>query len=86
MNLRMDTLERFPLVWPPTCEKTQKMIFAEMRANDKNDHDAADILCDVCKSVVATHCTSGAVGDRRAIKPRRTLWLCSKGLTETEKY
>jgi hypothetical protein len=54
MNLRMDTLERFPLVWSPTCEKTQKMIFAEMRANDKNDHDAADILCDVCKSVVAT--------------------------------
>jgi hypothetical protein len=30
-----------------------EMIFAEMRATIKNDDDA-DIVCDVCKSVVAT--------------------------------
>jgi hypothetical protein len=40
----MDTLQRFPLVWCPTCEKTQKMIFDVMSAGGKNDHDAADIV------------------------------------------
>ena len=30
------------------------MIFDGMKANDKNDHDAADILCDECKSIIAT--------------------------------
>ena len=51
---RMDTLQRFPLVWCPTCEKTQKMIFDVMPAGGKNDHDAADIVCDCCKSIIAT--------------------------------
>jgi hypothetical protein len=41
----IDTLERFPLVWCDTCEKTQPMIFDVMQANDKNDQDAADIIC-----------------------------------------
>jgi hypothetical protein len=40
----MDTLQRFPLVWCPTCEKTQKMIFDLLPAGGKNDHDAADIV------------------------------------------
>jgi hypothetical protein len=50
----MDTLQRFPLVWCPTCEKTQKMIFDVLPAGAKNDHDAADIVCDNCKSIIAT--------------------------------
>jgi hypothetical protein len=41
----MDVLARFPRVWCPTCDKTQPMIFDVMKANDKNDHDAADIVC-----------------------------------------
>src|SRR5262245_21115918 len=50
----MDTLQRFPLVWCPTCEKTQKVIFDVLPARGKNDHDAADIVCDHCKSIIAT--------------------------------
>src|SRR5262245_15894897 len=42
------------LVWCPTCDKAQKMIFDVMAAGGKNDHDAADIVCDHCKSIVAT--------------------------------
>jgi len=38
----------------PTCNKTQRMIFDAMKANDKNDPDAADIICDECKSIIAT--------------------------------
>ena len=30
------------------------MIFEVMKANDKNEHDAADIVCNECKSVIAT--------------------------------
>jgi hypothetical protein len=37
----MDLLARFPRVWCPTCNQTQPMIFDVMKANDKNDHDAA---------------------------------------------
>ena len=36
------------------CGKVQPMEFATMKANDRNDHDAADILCRECKFVVAT--------------------------------
>jgi hypothetical protein len=50
----MDTLERFPLVWCDTCGKTQPIIFDVMQANEKNDHDAADIICAECKSIIAT--------------------------------
>ena len=50
----MDLLERFPRVWCATCDKVQPMIFDVMKANDKNDHDAADIVCDECKSIIAT--------------------------------
>jgi hypothetical protein len=49
-----DLKERFPRVYCPTCEKTQPMIFDVMEANEKNDHDVADILCDECKSIIAT--------------------------------
>jgi ribosomal protein S27E len=50
----MDLLARFSRVWCPTCNKMQPMIFDVMKANDKNDHDAADIVCNECKSVIAT--------------------------------
>ena len=30
------------------------MIFDVRKANDKNDHDAADIVCDECKSIIVT--------------------------------
>ena len=50
----MDVLARFSRVWCPTCNKTQPMIFDVMKANDKNDHDVADIVCDECKSIIAT--------------------------------
>jgi hypothetical protein len=50
----MDSLQRFPLVWCPSCEKTQKIIFDVLPARPKNDHDAADIVCDHCKSIIAT--------------------------------
>jgi hypothetical protein len=38
----MDVLARFSRVWCPSCNKTQPMIFDVMKANDKNDHDAAE--------------------------------------------
>jgi hypothetical protein len=48
-----DRLERFPYVWCDTCEKIQPMTFDVMPADDQNDHGAADIVCDECKSIVA---------------------------------
>jgi hypothetical protein len=30
------------------------MIVDVIKANDKNDHDAADIICADCKSIIAT--------------------------------
>jgi hypothetical protein len=38
-----------------------------MQANEKNDHDAADIICSECKSIIATlHAPSvGSTGARR---------------------
>ena len=70
----MDVLTQFPRVWCPTCNKTQQMIFDVMKANDKNDHDAADIVCDECKSIIATlHGPSAhqaGVRTKRAAKAR----------------
>jgi hypothetical protein len=70
----MDMLQRFPLVWCSTCEKPQKMIFDVMPAGGKNDHDVADIVCDECKSIIATlHAPSGqqaSARPKRAAKAR----------------
>src|SRR5262245_22080750 len=68
----MGVLARFSRVWCPTCNKTQPMIFDVMKANDKNDHDAADIVCNECKSVIATLHGPRAhrAGVRRAEKAR----------------
>ena len=38
----------------PELREVQPMVFAPMKANDLNDHDAADILCGECRFVVAT--------------------------------
>jgi hypothetical protein len=40
------------------------MIFDVMKANDKNDHDAADIVCAECKSIIATLHGPTAAGAR----------------------
>jgi hypothetical protein len=40
------------------------MIFDVMKANDKNDHDAADIVCAQCKSIIATLDGPTAAGAR----------------------
>ena len=65
----MDMLERFPLVWCPTCEKTQKIIFDVMPAGGEYDHDAADIVCDHCKSIIAT--LHGPRGQQASVRPKR---------------
>jgi hypothetical protein len=70
----MDTLQRFPLAWCPTCEKTQKIIFDVMPAGGKNDHDAAGIVCDHCKSIIATlhapRAKNASARPKRAAKAR----------------
>jgi hypothetical protein len=50
----MDLLERFPSAWCDTCRKVQPVILGVMEADDKNDHDAADIVCEECKSILVT--------------------------------
>jgi hypothetical protein len=40
------------------------MIFDVMKATDKNDHDAADIVCAKCKSIIATLHAPSAAGAR----------------------
>ena len=49
-------------VWCPKCGKVQPMEMATMKADDRCDHDAADILCGACKFVVATLHADGRVG------------------------
>src|SRR5262249_54327752 len=50
----MDVLAQFSRVWCPTCNKTQPMIFDVIKANHKDDHHTAHIVCNECKSVIAT--------------------------------
>src|SRR5262245_65742167 len=68
-TIARDLRERFPRVWCPTCNKTQPMIFDVVKANDKNEHDAADIVCGECKSIIATlHAPSVR---RTGVRPKR---------------
>ena len=60
----MDRLDHFPLIWCPTCNKVQRLIFDVLKANDKNEHDAADIVCGECKSTPLT----GPLINARAIE------------------
>ena len=50
----MDLLERFPRAWCDTCEKVRPIVLDVMKANEKNDHDAAGIVCEECKSILVT--------------------------------
>jgi hypothetical protein len=70
----MDTLQRFPLVWCPTCERRRKLSLTCCPQGGQNDHDAADIVCDHCKSIVATlhapKVQQASVRPKRAAKAR----------------
>ena len=75
----MDVLKRFPRVWCPACDKTQPMIFDVIKANDKNDHDAADIVCADCKSIIATlHAPSTHRAGVRTEKAAKALEMAGK--------
>ena len=65
----METLERLPRVWCDTCQKIQPMVFDVMPANNKNPHDAADIICAECKSIIAT--LHGPRGQQASVRPKR---------------
>ena len=50
----MELLERLPGAWCDTCQKVQPVILDVMEANEKNDHEVADIVCDECRSILIT--------------------------------
>ena len=50
----MDLLERFPRAWCDTCETVRPIVLDMMKAKEKHDHDAADIVCEECKSILVT--------------------------------
>ena len=57
----MDLLERFPRAWCDTCETVRPIVLDMMKAKEKHDHDAADIVCEECKSILVTlHASSAA--------------------------
>jgi hypothetical protein len=57
----MDLLERFPRAWCDTCETVRPIVLDVMKAKEKHDHDAADIVCEECKSILVTlHAPSAA--------------------------
>jgi len=82
----MDRLDHFPRVWCPTCNKVQPLIFDVLKANDKNEHDAADIICAECKSIIATlhapDARRAACATRRSRKRQRF----APQLVETPRY
>jgi hypothetical protein len=45
------------------------MIFDVVKANDKNNHDAADIICEECKSIIAT--LHGPSAHRPGVRTKR---------------
>jgi hypothetical protein len=68
----MDTLERFPRAWCDTCGKVRSVTLDVMPADEKNPHDAADIVCHECKSIIATlhapEAKQTGAGPKRAAK------------------
>lgn len=77
----MDRLERFSLVWCPTCEKTQKMIFEVLQASGPNGRDAAHIVCAHCKSIVATlHAASARHADARPKRARKAREIADRAI------
>mgnify|MGYP001601657074 CR=1 FL=1 len=49
-----ESLSAFPKVWCSNCGETRPTVVDMMKADSKNDHDAADILCGECHFIVAT--------------------------------
>ena len=47
-------LSRYPLIFCPLCRKQWPVRVAEMAADDRNDHDAVDLMCSNCDLVIAT--------------------------------
>ena len=43
-----------PRIYCDLCDKSQPYIFDFMPADELNDHDSEDIVCDVCHLVIAT--------------------------------
>ena len=44
-----------------TCETVRPIVLDMMKAKEKHDHDAADIVCEECKSILVTlHAPSAA--------------------------
>jgi phage terminase large subunit GpA-like protein len=75
----MDRLDHFPRVWCPTCNKVQPLIFDVLKANDKNEQDAADILCAECKAIIATlHARRIGRRDKKVAKASER-WRLRKG-------
>jgi hypothetical protein len=76
----MDRLDHFPRVWCPTCNNVQPLIFDVLKANDKNEQDAADIVCAECKSIIATlHAPSAQRARARAKRAAKALkWRARK--------
>ena len=79
----MDELTKaFPNVWCPNCNKVQPMEFATMKANDRNDHDAADILCGVCgRHPARGACNAICLGGGRSEEPNGRLRVVLRGPT-----
>jgi hypothetical protein len=50
----MDLLQCFPRAWCDTRETVRPIVLDLTKANEKNDHDAADIVCEECKSILVT--------------------------------
>src|SRR3954471_23122701 len=46
----VDSLERFPNVYCPTCKKTQSWFFYVAKGNAYLDHGCVDIVCSACKN------------------------------------
>ena len=81
MGLEHGCTEAIPRVWCPACDKAQPMVFDVMKANGKNDHDAADIVCAECKSIIATlHAPSAHRAGGRTKKAAKALEMAGQGI------
>ena len=67
----MDGLDHFPRVWCSTCNKVQPLLFDVLKANDKNEHDSADIVCAECRSIIATYMPRTLAGPACATRRSR---------------
>jgi hypothetical protein len=48
-----DTLTKYPRAWCPNCKAIQPAKLIPM-SDTNNDHDAADLICTVCYTIIAT--------------------------------